>query len=143
MNFKKAIIILFIILTLLLNLNFIVSAYESNDEIENNNISVFYEKNRIITSEIEISSKTAICKSTIFLDSSQKISVTQYLQRKNGDNWETVDSWSKTQSCKKLTFENKRSYLIAGTYRTRTIAKIFTGSNYEKVIKNSVSKIVK
>ncbi len=94
-----------------------------------------------ILSKISISSKTATCKSTVLgvPGTATKIVITQYLQKKNGDSWSNVQSWSKTYDNMSAVFTNTKASLSSGTYRTKTNAKVYSGTKYETINSYSVT----
>lgn len=93
-----------------------------------------------LSSDLTIKSKSATCKSTVLAKSGvTKIVVTQKLQKKSNDKWSAIATWSKTFTSYSLVYTNTKSSLSSGTYRTRTIAKVYKGSNYEKITKNSTT----
>ena len=102
-------------------------------------ISPCYEYMTNLKSILTISSKSATCKSTVMAKSGvTKIVVTQKLQKKSNDKWTSVATWSKTFTSISAVYTNKKSSLSSGTYRTRTVAKVYKGSTYETVTKNSI-----
>ena len=109
--------------------------------IEDNMISPFYAYTISVDSRLSISSKTATCKSIVMgiSGTTTKIEITQRLQKKNGDSWNNVQSWTKTVNAVNATFTNTKSSLATGTYRTRTIAKVYKGTAYETIYKNSTT----
>lgn len=91
-----------------------------------------------VTSNLTISSKTATCKSIVSGKSAvTKIVITQRLQKKSGDSWTNVQSWTKTTNSGYSSFMNTKSSLASGTYRVRTIAKVYSGTAYETTRVNS------
>ena len=109
--------------------------------IENETVSPMYNYTSAVTSTLSISSKTATCKSTIVGKTgvTTKIVITQRLQKKNDDSWNNVQTWTKTVNAVNATFTNTKSSLATGTYRTRTIAKVYKGTAYETIYKNSTT----
>ena len=99
-----------------------------------------YSYTNTISSRIGVSGKTATCKSIIVAVSSvTKIVVTQKLQKKVSGEWTNVKTWSKTFNSFTATYTNSKDSLSSGTYRTRTVAKVYKNSNYESVSANSSS----
>lgn len=94
-----------------------------------------------IKSYLSISSKTASCKSTVIGISGKttKIVITQRLQKKNGSSWTNIQSWTKTYTQVSAVYCNTKSGLTSGTYRTRTIAKIYKDTAYETIRVNSAT----
>lgn len=103
-----------------------------------------YKYTNNISSTFEISSKTAKCTSIVVAISGKatKIVITQRLQKKTADGWTNIKSWTKSVNSIVASFSNSKSGLASGTYRTRTVAKVYCGSNYERVVKNSVTKTI-
>lgn len=114
------------------------------DEVANydDEISLCYLYTNSVSSNISISSKTATCKSTIVGQSgvTTKIVITQRLQKKVDGSWTNVKSWTNTYNQTSAVFTNTKSSLASGTYRTRTIAKVYKGTAYETVTANSTTK---
>lgn len=88
-----------------------------------------------ISSDMSISNNTATCKSVVRGDTSlaTKIVITQTLQKKNGNSWTYVTSWSKTFNTWYAIFTTSKSSLSSGTYRLKTVAKVYSGNNYETI----------
>ena len=98
-----------------------------------------------LASYLTISNSKASCISTVSANSTvTKISATQYLQKKNGSSWSTVSNgtWSDSSSCNSLTMSNSKSSLSTGTYRLKTVIKVYSGSDYETITKYSSEKTV-
>lgn len=117
--------------------NFGISAYaepETQTYVDNG-ISVCYLYTNKVESALSISSKTATCKSTIrgISGTTTKIVVTQTLQKENGSSWDNVTSWSKTYNSWYAIYKNTKSFLSSGTYRVKTVAKVYSGISYEIV----------
>ena len=109
--------------------------------IEEETVSPMYNYTTKVTSTLSISSKTATCTSIIkgISGTTTKIEITQRLQKKNGDSWNNIQSWTKTVNAVNATFTNTKGSLAAGTYRTRTIAKVYKGTAYETIKVNSTT----
>ncbi len=88
-----------------------------------------------ISSDLSISNHTATCKSVVRGDSSlaTKVVITQTLQKKNGNSWTYVTSWSKTFNTWYAIYTTSKSSLSSGTYRLKTVAKVYSGNNYETI----------
>lgn len=99
---------------------------------------------RIVTS-FGIYEGEASCATTVYgiSGTTSKIEVTQYLEKKNGNAWEEVTHWSDTFESWWCNFTN--SYIIteSGTYRLRSVAKVYSGTKYENVDITSKEKTVK
>lgn len=68
-----------------------------------------------------------------------KIVVNQYLQKKNGSDWDTIDSWNNTTYTYTNYCDFPYTVSSAGTYRIRTVAEVYHNSSYETVDCNSNS----
>lgn len=96
-----------------------------------------------VTSMLTISSSKATCISTAQGDSTvTQINGTQYLEKKNGDDWDIVDSWSDSAKGNYLTMSNSKDNIGSGTYRTRTVLTVYSGSSSEVIEKTSKEKTV-
>lgn len=131
----KKIVSLIISLALMSFMSLNVFAASEAPKIDDPGITPNYLYTSSITSTLGISGKTASCKSVIygFSSSATKIEVTQLLQKKSGSIWETQASWKTTYNTWYCCFTNSKSSLPGGTYRLKTIAKVYKGSNYETV----------
>ena len=107
----------------------------------NSEIQLMYTNVQTVTSTLSISSRTASCKSYVKgISGTTKILVIQKLQKKSGNSWATVQTWSKTFDSIVASVTNTKSSLASGTYRIRTTAKVYCGSNYETINVNSATK---
>lgn len=105
-----------------------------------------YEYTGHLTTTLSISSnKEASCKTTIYgnSDTATKIVVTQYLEKKNGNSWEEVTHWTETYYSWWCNFTNSYTITESGTYRLRSVAKVYSGTKYENVDITSTEKTVK
>lgn len=68
----------------------------------------------------------------------------QYLEKKNGDKWETVSNgtWSDSSSRNSLTMSNSKDNIGSGTFRVRVVFTVYSGSSSEIVEKISKEKTV-
>ena len=97
------------------------------------------------TSTLTVVSKTAHCDSIVNGNSNAtKIAATQYLEKKNGSSWETVSggTWSDSANKNSLIMSNSKNNLSSGTYRLRTVFKVYSGISYETFEKTSSEVIV-
>ncbi len=94
-----------------------------------------YQYTNRISSSLSISNYTATCTSIVrgFSGLADKITITQTLQKQNGSSWSYVTSWNKTYNTWLGTFVNTKSSLSSGTYRVKTVAKVYSGSDYETI----------
>lgn len=104
-------------------------------EFEDSEIAPCYQYTRSIVSTLGIGNKTASCTSTVYgyYDVATKIEVTQYLQIKAGNNWETYASWSTTYNSWQCCYNNNKSSLPNGTFRLKTTATVYSGSKSETI----------
>ena len=94
-------------------------------------------------SELSISGTTATCKSTVngYYDKTTKIVVNQTLQKKNSSgNWEYVYSWYDTIYNYNGSLTNTKSSLSSGTYRVKTVATVYAGTEHETITEYSKEK---
>lgn len=100
--------------------------------------------NRIVTS-FGVYEGEASCVTTVYgiSDTVSKIEVTQYLEKKNGNAWEEVTHWSDTFESWWCNFTNSYTITESGTYRLRSVAKVYSGTKYENVDITSKEKTVK
>lgn len=98
-------------------------------------ISVCYLYTDKISGTLSISNKAATCKSTVrgISGTTTKIVITQTLQKKNGSSWNKYSSWTKTFNTNTTVYLTSKSSLSSGTYRLKTIAKVYSGSDYETI----------
>ena len=90
------------------------------------------------TSTLTINNGTAFCESTLSgTNDVTRIEATQYLEKKTLFWWSDVNSWSKTSYSKSLNMSNTEHNVGSGTYRLRTVFKVYSGSNSEEIEKIS------
>lgn len=104
-------------------------------EFDDSQIAPCYLYTSSISSPLGIKNKTAECTSLVYgyYPEVTKIEVTQYLQIKAGNNWQTYTTWSKTYNTWQCCFGNTKSSLPSGTFRLKTSANVYKGSKYETV----------
>lgn len=98
------------------------------------------------SSELSISGTTATCTSKVtgYSGITTKIVITQTLQKKNSSGkWEKVTSWETTVNSFKASVTNYAYNLSKGTYRLKSVFKVYSGSDYETITKYSSEKTVK
>ncbi|MBQ3160612.1 MAG: hypothetical protein IJC04_00640 [Oscillospiraceae bacterium] len=99
-----------------------------------------YSYTNYASSSLSISDNEATCISSVSAKSTAtKITATQYLEKKNGTTWSTVSggTWSDSANGISLNMFNSKSNLSSGTYRLRTVIKVYSGTNYESFEKIS------
>lgn len=92
------------------------------------------------TSELSISGTTATCKSSVtgYYNQTTKIVIKQTLQKKNSSGtWDDVCSWSDTIYNYQGSLTNTKSSLSSGTYRLKTVATVYAGTEHETITKYS------
>lgn len=108
-----------------------------------NAVEARYAHTTSVTSTLSIYNGNAYCKSSLQGDSTvTSIYGTQYLEKKNGDKWDYVNSWSAHTSSNHLTLDNTEYDLDSGTYHVRAVFTVFSGSTSETVEKTSSEKTV-
>ena len=110
-------------------------ALDLDDFVTDEPIIEEYVYTRSANSSLYFSGKTAYCSSSVYgySGTTTKIVVNQYLQKKSGSSWSNVWSWHYTFNTWYCNYDNSRSSLASGTYRVKTVAKVYSGSNYETV----------
>ena len=85
------------------------------------------------SSSLSISSKKATCTSVVEDDDGNvtKIVLTQVLEKKDGSDWRNYAAWGGTFNQSSVTSVRTRESLSSGSYRFKTIAKVYKGSKYE------------
>lgn len=131
----KKIISILLTLTVVISFGLPVSAAYNN-----NGVSPCYLYTGDVSCSLMISNGTATCSSDL-TGSLTVTSITgqQYLEKKNGTKWESVDndSWSDATTSYYLKMYNTKSGLGSGTYRVRAVFTVYCGSNSEVVEKTS------
>ncbi len=111
-----------------------VSAYNDLDTVITDIVQPRYSYTNSIGTYLYISGGKATCTSTVTGKSTvTKIVATQYLEKKVDSSWEEVDHWDKTVNGDYLYMCNSKDNLDSGTYRVRTVATVYSGTNYEIV----------
>lgn len=95
-------------------------------------ISPQYAYTQSISSGLSISNLKASCTSVVIGNSSKttKIYLTQTLQKNTGSSWRNVITSSKT-SYSNVCFLLNTFGVSSGKFRVKTVAKVYSGSNYE------------
>lgn len=110
-----------------------------------NAVSPCYVYTDQITTVFGIYEGEASCTTTIYgiPVTTTKIEVTQYLEKKNGNSWDEVTHWTETYYSWWCNFANSYTITESGTYRLRSVAKVYSGTKYENVDITSKEKTVK
>lgn len=130
--------IIAILLSFVMTLGMGITAFAEPEEETPIDIGIIeeYQYTNKISSDLSISNHTATCKSVVRGDSSlaTKVVVTQTLQETfDGCTWYYIDSWSKTFNSWYAIYTTSKSSLSSGTYRLKSVAKVYSGSNYETI----------
>lgn len=93
----------------------------------------------MISNYLSINDNTAQCLSTVVGHSNvtTKIRVEQTLQKKNGSSWSNKVIFTNTYNSNVAIYSTQKSGLASGTYRLKTVAKVYSGDDYETVTKYS------
>lgn len=111
-----------------------VSAYSEQDTVITDIVQPRYAYTESIYTYLSINNGKAICTSIVTgIPTVTKIEATQYLEKKVLWWWEEVDHWDKTVNGDNLYMSNSKENLDDGTYRVRTIATVYYGTDYEIV----------
>lgn len=97
------------------------------------------------SSTLSASGTTATCTSEAigYYGETTKISMVQTLQKKTASgNWSKVSSWSEVDTGYRGYMSNKKYSLSSGTYRLKTVFKVYAGSKYETITKYSSNKTI-
>ena len=94
-----------------------------------------YQYTSSISNDLYISNNKATCKSTVFGFSgiATKVEITQTLQKKSGSSWNFYTSWVKNYYTWYGMLQTTKSGLSSGTYRLKTVAKVYKGNSYETI----------
>ena len=99
-----------------------------------------YSYTRECSSDLSISEKTATCESSVtgYYNKITKIVVNQTLQKKNSSgDWEYVCNWYDTIYNYYGSLTNTKSSLSSGTYRLKTVATVYAGTEHETITQYS------
>ena len=109
--------------------------------VEDEVVSPYYSYTNSVTSSISISGTTATITSRINGGSSvTKIYITQYLQKKSGSSWTQIGAGhTGTYYSTSAIMQNKVTSLSSGTYRLKTVTKVFSGTSYETITNYSTT----
>lgn len=95
-----------------------------------------------INPSLSISNRTATVSGTIKGYSSvTKINYSVTLEVKEGSSWRYVNAWSGTKAASSTTYSYSKSGLTSSkTYRTKTVATIYSGTKSETITVYSVER---
>ena len=111
------------------------------DSPSNEIIVVRYSNTEYVSSRLSIKSKKATCTSNVIgiNGTATMIKCNQTLQKKSGNSWTNVATWSKTVQGSSLIMTNTKSSLSSGTYRLKTEACVYAGVFPEIVVSYSTT----
>lgn len=112
-----------------------VSAYNEQDTVITETIQPRYAYTSSVSTDLYMSGGKATCTSIVSgMPTVTKIEATQYLEKKVLWWWEEVDHWDKTVYGDYLYMSNSKDNIDSGaTYRARTVATVYCGTDYEIV----------
>ena len=129
--------IIAILLSLLMATGMCITAFAEPGEETPIDIEIIeeYQYTNSISSDMSISNNTASCKSVVrgFSGLATKVVIKQTLQKKSGNSWINVTSWNKTFNSWLAIYTTSKSSLSSGTYRLKTVAKVYSGNSYETI----------
>lgn len=108
-------------------------------------VSVYNLYTSSCSSTLSVSGTTANCisQATGYRNETTKIVITQKLQKKTSTgSWSQVSCWIETDVGYKGYATNSKSSLSKGTYRLKTVFKVYAGDNYETLTKYSSTKTI-
>ena len=122
-------------ITMLFSSGVMTSAEEYDSIIDDGPVIEEFSYTNSVFSGLYISNKTATCSSSVegYYGIATKIEVTQTLQRLSGSSWTGTSYWTNTYYSWYCNFDNTKSSLFSGTYRVKTVAKVYSGSSYETI----------
>ena len=120
---------------LALNTSLIVSADPDPETPAEPGIIEEYQYTSSISSDLYISNNTADCRSTVigYSNTATRVEITQTLQKKSGNSWNFYTSWVKNYYTWYGMLTTTKSGLSSGTYRLKTVAKVYSGNSYETI----------
>lgn len=83
--------------------------------------------------------KDAYCTTSASGSKITKIKITQTLQKKKGGSWVDKTSWSNTFNGCTAFYSTSKSSVASGTYRVKTVVKVYNGGSCETITKYSGS----
>ena len=94
-----------------------------------------YQYTSDLSSILSINNRVASCKSKVygFSGIATKVEITHTLQKQVYGYWSDVETWSGTYYTWYGILTSSRSNLSAGMFRLKTVAKVYSGSNYETI----------
>ncbi len=133
MTMKKKFVSIFTAIVMLFA--FSVSAYAEGSSDDAPETPSRYLYTNSIRSVLSISGHTATCSSKVVGAPSMvtKIEITQSLEIQFAGWWYRLQSWSKTFYDWVAIYTTTGTASESGTYHLRTVAKVYSGSNYETV----------
>lgn len=88
-----------------------------------------------VTSKVTLDRSTACCSTKVVLLHRGTIKITMHLQKKSGEKWSNIKSWTNTkENTISFLLEKKHTISQSGTYRIQSVIN----GNGENIIKNSV-----
>lgn len=132
---RRKIIIMTLLTTLMLSTQ-IVSAIELNEDTEQGSTRYKYIERVSVGLAIKSGTAKVTTEAKDVDGDTTSMSCTATLQKKSGDSWKKVSSWSKSTQSNVLSL-SKTKAVSKGKYRVKSIVKAYKGSNHETVTKYS------
>ncbi|MBQ7071486.1 MAG: hypothetical protein IJM87_09435 [Ruminococcus sp.] len=131
----KRIISIALVILLSINTSIIAFAEPETDTPIEPDIIEEYQYTSNLGNDLYISNKTASCQSSVygFSGLATRVEITQTLQKKSGSSWNFYTSWVKNYYTWYGILTTTKSGLSSGTYRLKTVAKVYSGNNYETI----------
>ena len=88
-----------------------------------------------LSSDLSIVNHKGTCRSVVngYSNIATKVEITHTLQKQVYGYWSDVETWSGTYYTWYGILTSSRSNLSAGMFRLKTVAKVYSGSNYETI----------
>ena len=135
----KSIISTVLSLAMILNGGSAIYAKGDYDIPEDEIVTEDYLYTYSISNSLSITNHTASCISTVlgYPEVTTKIRIEQTLQKKNGSSWSDKVIFTNSYNTFIAIYSTQKSGLASGTYRLKTVAKVYSGDDYETVTKYS------
>ncbi len=133
--FMKKIISAVLSLAMILSSVTSVYAEEDYDIPEDETIIEEYLYTYKLSNSLGITNHTASCMSTVlgYPGVTTKIRIEQTLQKKNKSSWSDKVIFTNIYNTYVAIYSTQKSGLASGTYRLKTVAKVYSGNNYETI----------
>lgn len=134
---KRRLLAMFLSIMMLCSFGMTVYADTELDTPEDSIIIDRYQYTIQCVNQLTITNRKATCKSSVkgIMGTVTKIELRQTLELSLGSGWwYTIQTWCQTfYNSYNASYSTTRSGLDSGTYRIRSEAKVYSGSNYETI----------